>query len=361
MRLSILVYRFGQIGDTVAALPALWALRQHFPEARLVLLSEATIKSTHLPPEVVLPAAGLVDGFEKYPAGATLRNFLVARRSVARLRRQGFEKVVYLVPSERTRKRRLRDRLFFRLAGVRCILGVYGFRAEPQPRRPDGSLVRLPKEADALLQRLKLDGIPVAEPDGGCTDLVFTLQERERAGEWWRQNVGPQEATNGWVAVCTGGKTSAQRWPWERYAEVVRRLIDNHRLFPVVVGGLEDREVAAKLLAAWGTGRCAAGELKVRESAALMAGARFYLGNDTGVMHLAAAVGVPCVGVFSARNPPGMWEPYGPGHQVLRFEVPCAGCRLEVCDKGLPCLLNISVEEVYAACRQALSRGGSAS
>jgi len=84
-----------------------------------------------------------------------------------------------------------------------------------------------------------------------------------------------------------------------------------------------------------GTGLCAAGELSVRESAALMEGARFYLGNDTGVMHLAAAVSIPCVGVFSARNWPGIWEPYGHGHKVLRFDVPCSGCHLAVCNKTL--------------------------
>ncbi len=87
-----------------------------------------------------------------------------------------------------------------------------------------------------------------------------------------------------------------------------------------------------------------------------MEGARFYLGNDTGAMHLAAAMGRPCVAVFSAREWPGRWHPYGEGHKVLRFEVPCSGCRLEVCDKELQCLKGIQVEEVYQACATMLAK-----
>jgi ADP-heptose:LPS heptosyltransferase len=158
------------------------------------------------------------------------------------------------------------------------------------------------------------------------------------------------------VAICAGGKASSQLWPWERYAEVVRLLIAKHGIFPVIIGGTEDREVGKKLLASWGTGLCSAGELSVRESAALMEDARFYLGNNTGVMHLAAAVGIPCVAVSSARDWPGIWEPYGSGHKVLRFDVPCSGCKLEACDKELQCLKGIQVQEVYEACVELIGK-----
>jgi ADP-heptose:LPS heptosyltransferase len=82
-----------------------------------------------------------------------------------------------------------------------------------------------------------------------------------------------------------------------------------------------------------------------------------YVGNDTGTMHLAASVGTPCVAIFSARDNPGKWEPTGPGHIVLRHEVPCAGCMLETCvDNDLECLKAISVDEVLAAIGGRLER-----
>ena len=351
----ILVFRIGQIGDTVAALPSLWVLRRQFPDAQIVLLNENQTKQTHLPPEMVLPPNGLVDSFEKYPGGASVKNFFTAWRQIRRLQKQGFTTLVYLVPSGRTKRARLRDRIFFRLAGVRQLLATKGFSENLQPKSPDGKLVPKPKEADALLERLRLDGLPVPAPGGGCMDLSITEAERQKVNDWWQKaNVRP--GPNGWVAVCTGGKFTSKQWPWERYAEVVRLLIEQHGLFPVIIGGREDRDVGEELLSQWGTGLCAAGELSVRESAAVMVDARFYLGNDTGVMHLAAAVGIPCVALFSARDWPGIWEPYGQGHKVLRFEVPCSGCFLAECDKDLQCLRGIEVQDVYQACKEVLAR-----
>jgi heptosyltransferase-3 len=353
---KILVFRIGQIGDTVAALPCLWVIRKQFPDASIVVLSEIPTKNNHLPPEAVLPVSGLVDGFEKYPGGASVKNFFVAWRQLRQLRQQGFSTLVYLTPSSRTPKQRLRDQFFFRLCGIKYFLATKGFAETLQPRLEDGTLARLPREADALLGRLKCDGLPVPAHGKGCMDLQITEQEKTRVENWWKQNIGSQAVSNGWIAICIGGKTSTQCWPVERYAEVVCKLIEVHGLYPVIIGGKEDREAGIKLLDKWNTGLCAAGELTVRESVALMEKARFYLGNDTGVMHLAAAVSLPCIGVFSGRNPPGIWEPYGSGHKVLRFEVPCAGCHLAFCNRELQCLTNISVEQVYAACVEVLHR-----
>lgn len=352
----LLIFRIGQIGDTIAALPSLWVLRKHFPDARIVVLSEIPARKTHLPPETVLPKTGLVDGFEKYPGGASARNLLVAWRQIRQLRKQGFETLVYLTPSGRTKRHRLRDRIFFRSTGIKRLLAFNGFAEDLQPKSPNGTLTPLPKEADALLERLRRDGLPVPVPGHGCMDLGITEAERQRAGDWWRQKAGARLGPNGWVAICPGAKYTAKLWPLERYTEVVRLLMDKHGIFPVVIGGAEDREAGGKLLASWKTGLCSAGELNVRESAALMESARFYLGNDTGAMHLAAAVGIPCVAIFSARDWPGIWEPYGEGHKVLRFDVPCSGCRLEVCDQELQCLRGIQTQRVYEACVEVIAK-----
>lgn len=352
---NLLVFRFGQIGDTIAALPSLWALRTQFPDARIVVLSEISVKKNHLPPEAILPQIGLVDGFEKYPGGASTAHFFVAWRRVRQLRRQGFFRLVYLVPSTRSKKWRLRDLLFFRLCGMQQMLATNGFAENPWPRLTDGLPTVVPAEADSLLERLRLDGLTVPSPGHGCMELCLTKVERQQAAKWWRKN-GYPEASSKWVAICPGAKLSSKLWPWERYVEVVRYLISNHGVFPVVVGGAEDREIGNKMVAIWKSGLCAAGELSVRESAALMENARLYLGNDTGTMHLAAAVGVPCVAIFSARDWPGRWSPYGLGHKALRFDVPCAGCRLEICDTKLKCLTGISATQVYQACVEVLIR-----
>jgi hypothetical protein len=72
-------------------------------------------------------------------------------------------------------------------------------------------------------------------------------------------------------------------------------------------------------------------------------------------MHLAASVGTRCVAVFSARDWPGRWHPYGPGHRVLRAAIDCEGCGLVEClDRKNECLHRITVSEVVAACELVL-------
>jgi hypothetical protein len=77
------------------------------------------------------------------------------------------------------------------------------------------------------------------------------------------------------------------------------------------------------------------------------------------VYHLAAAVGIRCVGIFSARDFPGSWYPYGPDHLVLRAKVACEGCKLIGCHHDLACLKLISVGDVVKACDKALNNESS--
>jgi len=93
-----------------------------------------------------------------------------------------------------------------------------------------------------------------------------------------------------------------------------------------------------------------AGSLSVLESAEALRRCTLYLGNDTGIMHLAAAVGTRCIAIFSARDHPGKWYPYGQGHVVIRKQIPCEGCYLTVCEEHrMACLMEINVEEVCQA------------
>lgn len=350
---KLLIYRFGQIGDTVAALPALWLLRETYPAAEFTLLSEVPAGGTAVPPEKILPAYGLIQQFAKYDGGASAARLLAMTRTALTLRRQKHDTLAYLLPTIRSPRQRARDAFFFRLAGIRRTLGFEGFPSDAFPREADGSLKGVSHEADALLHRLAVNGLPAIPPGQGRMDLRLTQAERDRAASWWQQQpTGYHEGR--WFAVCSGSKWSSKQWPAERYAEVGRRLVMERGLLPVIVGGSEDRELGQRLIAGWGTGLCAAGELSVRESAALLEGARFYLGNDTGVMHLAAAVGTPCVAIFSALDWPGRWHPYGRIHRVLRHEVPCAGCLLQECDRNHLCLAGISADAVYQACLDVL-------
>jgi ADP-heptose:LPS heptosyltransferase len=149
---------------------------------------------------------------------------------------------------------------------------------------------------------------------------------------------------------------AAKQWPSERFSQVGAQLIAEHDMWPIVFGGPSDWALGEVLVGDWGRGYNAAGALPLRPAAAALKRCRFYLGNDTGTMHLAAAVGVSCVAVFSAREIPGRWYPNGEGHHVFRSPIDCEGCGLLECiEKRTECLRRITSDAVLAGCLDLLS------
>lgn len=354
---KILVFLTGSLGDTLAAVPALWAVRQHWPRADVALLADAQTGRSLVSPKMILAGAGVVDRFLEYPTRPGRRSCKEWLQSAAalwrHLRREKPDVLVYLVRAFASDPRVRRDLTFFRVAGIRRVLGAARLFTPP-PRAADGRLPRLPHFADLHLQQLGADGLPVPAAGHGRMDLGLGAADHAAVAAWsagW-----PADGGRPWVAFGVGSKMPAKVWPADRYAEVGRRLVAEHQIWPVLFGGPEDRVVGLQFVAALGCGFVAAGALGVRASAAALARCGLYIGNDTGTMHLAAAAGVRCAAVFSARDYPGLWEPYGPGHVVFRREVPCAGCLEESCPvPDHPCLRQIGVEEVAAACRRLLA------
>ena len=151
----------------------------------------------------------------------------------------------------------------------------------------------------------------------------------------------------------------AERWPEERFATVVKNLVATHDIWPVIFGGPEDRAVGERLLSAAGRGYNAAGALTLRGSVAALRRCALYLGNDTGTMHLAAAAGTPCVALFSSREWPGMWFPYGVRQKVFRTQIECEGCALVECfEQKRACLDRVGSHEVERDCGRLLALQG---
>jgi ADP-heptose:LPS heptosyltransferase len=354
---NVVIYSIGSLGDTLATVPALWAIRQHWPQARLSLLSDIQIGRALIAPQEILDGAGLIDKFLNYPVQSGQQPLMGRWKSAMTLwnilRRERPAALVYLIRAFDGDSRVRRDLTFFRLAGLRYVVG--GNHLPRRPRHNSGmDISSLPRLADSYLQRLAADGIPVPAAGQGRLDIGLAKANQESVDEW-REPLS-DDGGRSWVAFGAGSKMPAKVWPWDRYEAVGRKLIENFDVWPVVFGGIEDKELGMQLVSVWGRGHVAAGELNVRVAAAALSRCLFYVGNDTGTMHLAAAAGIPCVAIFSARDYPGLWEPYGGNHKVLRFDVPCSGCRLAVCDKNLECLNGISIQQVYEACVELMAK-----
>lgn len=354
MRIGI--YLLGSLGDTLVALPALWAVRHQYPDSHISLFTDVTIGQALVRSLDVLEGSGLVDEIVEYSSGSEsagrFRKGMGILKLWRGLRAARLDLMIYLVQGYRDKPRVGRDRLFFRTCGIRRLAGFEGMPLTPVIRR--GALARQPTQADQFLYRLAAAGLPVPPPGQARADLNLGPRDYAKADAWTR--TGPDDGGRRRVAFGPGTKMPAKLWPEERFAEAGRQLIGEYDVWPVIFGGAEDRAAGVRLLAAWGRGSMAAGELGIRASAAALGRCACYVGNDTGTMHLAASAGVPCVAIFSARDYPGLWEPYGPGHIVLRTEAPCSGCYAQICPRNDNlCLNRIAVDEVVAACRKALA------
>jgi ADP-heptose:LPS heptosyltransferase len=350
----ILVFRIGQLGDTIVALPAMWAVKHNFPAAYLALLYDRHPRKRYVFASDLLRGAGLFDEFLTYPvaAGDAFKAWRMTSLLLT-LRRKRFDTLVYLAPSTRSPEQVARDRRFFSLAGIRTSFGMDGFAVRPS--RANGQpLAESLAESDLLLDRVGASGLVFSRADRARMDLALGKTE-DLEVDSWLQGLEPFDARP-WVAVAPGSKMPAKRWPLERYAEAVQRLIEKFDVWPIVLGGAEDRPQGDTLRAKWRRGYNAAGRLSLRASAAALKRCAFYLGNDTGTMHLAAAVGTKCVAIFSARDRPGRWNPSGDGHRVLRSQIDCEGCDLVEClERHNECLARISVPTVTAACEALLA------
>ena len=355
---NILVFRIGQLGDTIVALPAMWAVRAHFPGAQIILLNDCHIGTDYVLSKDLLFKSGLFDDFISYEANLDGSNPAELIKLLPELRRRHFDLLVYLAPRTRTRGQVWRDLFFFRAAGIKKFIGHRGLK--PLPQKQKGILLpAVEHEADHLLNRLGKSGIPVPGAGTGCTDLKLTIEEKQKAAHYLYSHISHRNFPV-LIGFGPGSKCSSKIWPKERYAKVGKELISRFGIVPVIFGGEEDRSVGAWLLTEWRKGVNAAGKLTIRESAAALQQCRLYVGNDTGVMHLASAVGTDCVAIFSAQNWPGRWHPYGNKNIVLRKSLPCEGCMMRVCPKeDINCLMQISVTEVLKSCESFLLRDSS--
>jgi len=353
---KVLVFRIGQLGDTLVSVPAMWAVRKYFKGAKITLLSDEHPDLGYVRASDVLDRSGIVDDFLSYHFIKPKKGFLSQSWKMIdllhELRARKYDTIVYLAPSWRSESQIRRDRWFFNLSGIKQFFGFGEFQHFPK-KLPGQPLPAVPQEGDLLLERLHKSGIEVPEIGKGRADINITEKE-SRAVERWLTSL-PPDGGRTWIAVGPGSKMPAKVWPTERYAEAVRRLIEEFDIWPVVFGGHKDKELGQSLIQQWARGYNAAGALSVRQGIATLAKCSLYVGNDTGTIHMAAAAGIRCVGVYSARDYPGRWEPYGKGHFVLRKNRPCEGCQLQTCiERKAECITSIGVDDVFQACRTSL-------
>lgn len=343
---TLLIFRYGQLGDTLVALPAIEAIRKKYPSHCLALLTDRqATESGYVSSWDVLGPTGWFDRVIYYDPNATgLSRLKMLFSLLVELRALKADHFFNLAPV-RSKWQRARDKSYFSImTGTRNYHALAPLCFNTQVNR---SLPWLEPEWSNILRNVGAE-----ESDDFEFRLPIPEHEREIALRVALAESVDFGATL--LAVGPGSKMPAKKWPVERFAQLGTRLLkDFPDLRLVVMGGKEDIIIGHELCRTWGEkAHTLAGKLTPYGSASVLEKCIAYVGNDTGTMHLAGMAGIPCVGIFSARDYPGRWEPYGKGHIVFRHSVACAGCMLQVCGQyDNKCLKLISVDDVYAATR----------
>jgi len=160
------------------------------------------------------------------------------------------------------------------------------------------------------------------------------------------------------VALLPLSRWASKNWPLPSFVEVGQRLRQRRGASMFILGGPADKDCGVELQRALGGGAVnLAGKLSLVETGALLKQMDLVIANDSGPIHMAAAVGTPVLAIFGPTDP-RRTGPYGPRHRVLTASLPCQPCFRRNCRRlGLPCLANVRPEEVLAAAEQMLEAG----
>jgi heptosyltransferase-3 len=344
----VLIYRLGSLGDTVVALPSYHLLAREFPDAERVLLTNFPVNAKAPASAAVLGESGLVHRYMRYTVGTRKIGELL--RLAWEIRRYKPDVLVYMMDL-RSHESIQRDRIFFRLAGVRTMVGFP--EAEDLKRRVNLKTGRYEAEAFRLGRLIDALG-DVKAGDLANWDLRLTTGEREAA----RAALG-QLADRQLIVCGPATKMQAKDWGQENWRELMRRLYGSYPGYGLaLVGAQEDAEFSEYAAQDWAGPKVnLCGRLSPRETAGVLERAEMFLGPDSGPMHLAASAGVPCVIAFSAHGLPGVWFPVGDQHEIVYHQVECFNCGLETCVvMEKKCMRSIAVDEMEQSVGRVLKR-----
>lgn len=332
----ILVRGTNWVGDAVMTLPALKALHQACPQAELEVLARPWVAAVYEPlPHVSKVRLLKVDGPHKYAWGRM--------RAAAELRSQGYDAAVLFQNAI--------EAAFIAL-WARAPLRV-GFNSDGRGLLLTHSIKRLEHmrqvhETSYYLWMLcgagLLDHDPPAE--GVVPKLMVSKADQAWADEYLVDNgISPDQRLAGLAPGAAFGP--AKCWPAAHYAGAADLLAAQGMGNVLLFGSGSERPATAAVAEQVHRARTLdlAGATNLGQALGLLSRLALLITNDSGLMHAAAALGIPTVAVFGSTNPTTT-GPLGPSVAVVRHEVDCAPCKKAVCPTDLKCLTSINPDEV---------------
>jgi ADP-heptose:LPS heptosyltransferase len=154
-----------------------------------------------------------------------------------------------------------------------------------------------------------------------------------------------------YAVIHPGGKYFTKRWSVENFAALARWLKATHRIEPIFSAGSSEAEIVNELRKQCGQEFAVIDSLDLRQFIAFAAGARIFIGNDSGPTHIATAAGRPVVAIFGSSSSVH-WRPWQTAYRVVQNDFPCNPCRGDHCYAFAEprCILSVTLDQVQRAC-----------
>ncbi len=321
----ILLRATNWVGDAIMTLPAVRTIRQNFPEARITVLAQPWVAD-------VFTSNPFVDDVILYEKKTDHRGIAGMWRLGRQLAGHGFDMAILL-------QNAFEAALLARLAGIPVIAGYsrdgrWPLLTHPVRIRPAIRQTHQVHYYQDLLRQLGL----APGPD----ELYLFLPEEATA--WSRRTMeGHAKPLVGLNPGAAYGP--AKRWPADKYAGLAHRLWRETGATPVVFGTDADRDAAARVREKVPAALDLTGRTTLAQAMAAISRCDVFVTNDSGLMHVAAAAGIPLVAIFGSTDAVAT-GPFSENARIVRREMECSPCLQPECSKGFHCMLDISEQEV---------------
>jgi len=336
---SILAIRLSSFGDVLMTIPAVKALKEHYPHAHLTWLVEGTVGE-------LLAHQGFIDEVIRFPRGSIQSSIKIGNLTRATKEMKSFLKKLRSGEYDLILDFHgiIKSALFSKLVKGKRTIGFGKSLAKEKSHLFYHECVecenkRIHKvERNMLIPRhlgienavpaIKLEALPDAE---SYIDEFFSREEI----------VPPVFAINPFSSKGSVFK----RWDIERYGELIRRITRENIGKVIILWGPGEKGDARRLKEIAGEEAFLSCSTDVPQLLALLRRVDMYIGGDTGMMHLAALAGTPVLAIFGPTDHK-VNGPYGPTHTIIRKDLPCSPCKNKDCQER-KCLMEITVDEVF--------------
>ncbi len=344
----LLVRGTNWVGDAVMSVPALKEIRRRFPNAHITLLVRPWVQD-------VYAAVDFVDEVLLFDKAGIHKGWAGMRHLCAGLRARRFEMAILLQNAVEAALIALGARIPLRIGYARDGRGpllTHAIRIDSEVRRFHQAYYYLGILSGAGL----IERRPWARADYPLNSAAIGVREsdcctgREMLRIQGIDHSGPIVGVN--PGASYGG---AKRWPVERFAAVADALAHDCGARIVIFGAPNERQIADEVAASMQSRPLIlAGQTSLGQLMGLIRECDLFITNDSGPMHLAAALAVPQLAIFGSTSETAT-GPLSVRAQVIKHQVDCNPCFLRECPIDFRCMLGITVAEVLGAARRKLS------